>query len=351
MNWKSKPGALLGASLTGLCLMALAACGSGSSSAAPSSSSDAVSADVGLDSPIKITPPLRVGIYTSSGCASFGQVEDATLTQEAKAANIDLTIFDSCFDSAKQLNQIQSAIQTKQYNVLGVLPVDGQVVCNALSQDAPAAGLLAIPFDQPLCGRFTNEGNDLWQPGTLTYISGYNTKDTLRQWVDTVAKDNPSANVGVVEGVPSDGLSTNTNLLVKEASSANPNFKVVSTVNTDYSSQQGYQKTQALLQAHPEINVIICTQSNITQGAARAIEQAGKTSSIYLADYGGDKEVVALMKKGEVALTGPTFPDSEAKIVIKTLQAVLAGKPVPRLQSVPFHVVTAADVDSYTPEY
>jgi ribose transport system substrate-binding protein len=351
MNWKSKPGALLGASLTGLCLMALAACGSGSSSAAPSSSSDAVSADVGLDSPIKITPPLKVGIYTSSGCASFGQVEDATLTQEAKAANIDLTIFDSCFDSAKQLNQIQSAIQTKQYNVLGVLPVDGQVVCNALSQDAPAAGLLAVPFDQPLCGRFTNEGNDLWQPGTLTYISGYNTKDTLRQWVDTVAKDNPSANVGVVEGVPSDGLSTNTNLLVKEASSANPDFKVVSTVNTDYSSQQGYQKTQALLQAHPEINVIICTQSNITQGAARAIEQAGKTSSIYLADYGGDKEVVALMKKGEVALTGPTFPDSEAKIVIKTLQAVLAGKPVPRLQSVPFHVVTAADVDSYTPEY
>jgi ribose transport system substrate-binding protein len=350
MNWKSKPGALLGASLTSLSLLALAACGSGSSDAS-SSSKDAVSVDVGTDSPIKVSPPLKVGIYTSSGCASFGQVEDATLTQEAKAANIDLTIFDSCFDSAKQLNQIQSAIQTKQFNVLGVLPVDGQVVCTALSEDAPAAGLLAIPFDQPLCGRFTNEGDDLWQPGTLTYISGYNTKDTLRQWIDTVAKANPTANVGVVEGVPSDGLSTNTNLLVKEASSANPGFKVVSTVNTDYSSQQGYQKTQALLQAHPEINVIICTQSNITQGAARAIEQAGKTGSIYVADYGGDKEVVNLMKKGEVALTGPTFPDSEAKIVIKTLQAVLAGKTVPRLQSVPFHVVTADDVDSYTPEY
>jgi ribose transport system substrate-binding protein len=330
--------------------LALAACGSGNGDSS-SASADAVSVDVGTDSPIKISPPLKVGIYTSSGCASFGQVEDATLKQEAKAANIDLTIFDSCFDSAKQLNQIQSAIQTKQYNVLGVLPVDGQVVCAALSEDAPAAGLLAIPFDQPLCGRFTNEGDDLWQPGTLTYISGYNTKDTLRQWIDTVAKDNPTANVGVVEGVPSDGLSTNTNLLVKEAESANPGFKVVATVNTDYSSQQGYQKTQALLQAHPEIDVVICTQSNITQGAARAIDQAGKSGSIYVADYGGDKEVVALMKKGEVALTGPTYPDSEAKLVIKTLQDVLAGKTVARLQSVPFHVVTADDVDSYTPEY
>jgi ABC-type sugar transport system substrate-binding protein len=155
----------------------------------------------------------------------------------------------------------------------------------------------------------------------------------------------------VVEGVPSDGLSTNTNLLVKEAEEANPGFHVVSTVNTDYSSQQGYQKTQALLQAHPEIDVIICTQSNITQGAARAIQQAGKTGSVYVADYGGDKEVVALMKKGEVALTGPTYPVSEAKIVIQTLQDVLDGKKVPRLQSVPFKVVTADDVDSYTPEY
>jgi hypothetical protein len=30
---------------------------------------------------------------------------------------------------------------------------------------------------------------------------------------------------------------------------------------------------------------------------------------------------------------------------------VLDGKKVPRLQSVPFKVVTADDVDSYTPEY
>jgi ribose transport system substrate-binding protein len=349
MNWKSKPGALVGASLISLSGLALTACGSSDDNS--SSSSDAVSVDVGTDSPIEVSPPLKVGIYTSSGCASFGQVEDAQLEKEAKAQNIDITIFDSCFDSSKQLNQIQSAIQTKQYNVLGVLPVDGQVVCAALSEDAPAAGLLAVPFDQPLCGRFTNEGDELWQPGTLTYISGYNTKDTLRQWIDTVASDNPTASVGVVEGVPSDGLSTNTNLLVKEASAANPGFQVVSTVNTDYSSQQGYTKTQALLQAHPEINVIICTQSNITQGAARAIEQAGKTGSVYLADYGGDKEVVDLMKKGEVALTGPTYPVSEAKLVIQTLVDVLAGKEVARFQSVPFHVVTAADVDSYTPEY
>ena len=349
MNWKSKPGVMLGVSLLSMTGLALSACGAGESSS--TSSKDAVSVDVGADNPIKISPPLKVGIYTSSGCASFGVAEDAALKSEAKKEDIDLTIFDSCFDSSKQLNQIQTAIQSKKYNVLGVLPVDGQVVCAALSEDAPDAGLVAIPFDQPLCGKFTEEGDDLWQPGTLTYISGYNTKDTLRQYVDAVAKANPDANVGVVEGVPSDGLSTNTNLLVKEASKANPGFKVVATVNTDYSSQQGYQKTQSLLQSHPEIDVIIATQSNITQGAARAIKQAGKTDSIFLADYGGDKKVVSLMKKGEVQLLGPTYPVSEAKLVIQTLLHVTDGKTVARFQNVPFQVVTPDDLASYTPEY
>ena len=348
MHWKPNARTLVGTAVLTTAGLALAACGSGESS---TSSADAVSVDVGTDTPIKISAPIKAGIYTSSDCASFGEVEDATLKEEAAKHDIELTIFGSCFDSAKQLNQIQSAIQTKQYNVLGVLPVDGQVLCAALSEDAPDAGLLVVPFDQPLCGRFTNEGDELWQPGSLTYISGYNTKDTLRQWVDAVAKANPEAIVGVVEGVPSDGLSTNTNTLVKEAQAANPGFKLVSTVNTDYSTQQGYEKTQSLLQAHPEIDVILSTQSNITLGVTRAIEEAGMTKSIYVADYGGTKEVASLMEKGQVQLTGPTYPASEAKLVIQTMVDVLDGKKIPRLQSVPFEVVTADDVDSYTPEY
>lgn len=355
MNRKRNRRAMAGASVLVASLVALAACGGSSSggTSGGSSSGKSLSIDVGASKPITLTRSqiLNVGIYTSAASASFGQVEDATLKSEAAPHNIKLTIYDSAFNSALQLKQLQSAVQTKKYSVLGVLPVDGQVICNVLSKDAPAANLLVVPFDQPLCGRFTNEGNELWQPGTLDYISGYNTKATLRTWIDAIAKANPSAKVGIVEGLASDGLSTNTNLLVKEAAQSNPGFKVVSTLNTDYSSEQGYQKTQALLQAHPDVSVVICTQSNITQGAARAIQQANKTKSVFLADYGGDKDVVDLMKKGQVQLTGPTYPASEAKIIIQTLVDVMDGKTVPRFVSVPFHVVTKDNLSSYTPEY
>jgi ribose transport system substrate-binding protein len=263
-----------------------------------------------------------------------------------------VTIFDAAFDSALQFKQIQSAIQSKQFNVLGVLPVDGQTICKQLSQDAPNAGLLVTVFDQPLCGRFTNEGDELWQPGTLNYISGYDTKATLQQWVDAIVKANPGKQkVAIVQGVASDGLSQNTTAILKAAESANADFDIVATANTDYSSEQGYQKTQALLQANPDITVVICDQSNITQGAARAIAQAGKTKSVFLADYGGAQSVVDLMKAGQLQLTGPTYPASEGKIVIETLAALVKGTKPARFVPVPFTVITPANVATYKPEY
>jgi ribose transport system substrate-binding protein len=307
---------------------------------------------VGLSKPITLTPPLNVGIFTSAATASFGVSEDNALKTFAAAHNIKLTIFDAAFNSGLQFKQLQSAIQSKKFNVLGVLPVDGQTICKELSVDAPAAGLLVTDFDQPLCGRFTKEGTGLWQPGTLNYISGYDTKATLGEWINAIAKANlGNQEVGVVEGVASDGLSQNTNLLVKQAAAADSGFKVVSTVNTDYSSEQGYQKTQALLQANPNISVVICDQSNITQGAARAIAQAGKTKSVFLADYGGDQQVVDMMKKGQVQMTGPTYPASEGRVVLQTLVDVLAGKTVPRFVPVPFKVITPANVSTYKAEY
>jgi len=351
MKWQRKSKVIFSGGILTAAVLLLAACGS-SSGGTSGSASKTVSVNVGGGKTIKLTPPLNVGIYTSAATASFGEVEDAMLKKQAAAHHINLTIFDADFNSATQLQQLQTAVQTKKYNVLGVLPVDGQVICKVLSQSAPAAGLLVVDFDQPLCGRFTQEGTALWQPGTLDYISGYDTKNTLREWINAVASANPgSHSVAVVEGVASDGLSTNTNLLVKQAEQAHPGFKVVTTANTDYSSEEGYQKTLALLQAYPKVSVIICTQSNLTQGAARAIQQAGKTKSVFLADYGGSSAVVALMKKGEVQLTGPTYPASEGKVVIQTLLDVLAGKTVPRFVPVPFTVITQKNLASYKPEY
>lgn len=314
--------------------------------------SGTVPMNVGLSKPVKVKMPMKIGIFTSAGTAAFGQAEDASMKAYASKHDMTLTFFTAAFKSTLQFNQLQTAIQDKKYNVLGVLPVDGQTICKELSVNAPKAGLLVTDFDQPLCGRYVHEGVKLWQPGTLNYISGYDTKTTLRQWINAIIKANPgNQTVGLVEGDPSDGLSTNINTLIAKAEKKHPNFHVVATVHTTYTSEQGYTETQDLLQAHPGLSVVIADQSTITEGAARAVSQAGDSKKVFVADYGGDKAIVTLIKQGEVQLTTPTWPATEGRVVLKQLILASHGKKVKRFISLPFKVVTPTNVSSYKAEY
>lgn len=328
----------------------IAVLGAATTSAAAAKST--VSVTVGTSKSIKVKLPMKIGIFTSAGGAAFGAAEDEAMKAFATKHNMDLTFFTSAFKSTLQFNQIQSAIHDKKFNVLGVLPVTGQNICKELSVEAPKANILVTDFDQPLCGRFTQEGQKLWQPGTLNYVSGYDTKATLGQWITAIIKANPGKQtVALVEGFASDGLSTNINVLIKKAEKAHPDFNVVATVHTTYTSAKGYTDTQNLLQAHPGLSVVIADQSTITAGAARALAQAGKSKSVYLADWGGDAAVVSLIKQGEVSMTAPTYPATEGRIVLQQLLDVANGKHVKRFIGLPFKAVTPANVASYKPEY
>lgn len=347
---KSWRRAVTAAGILGAASLLLGSTAAGAASTPATSGTVAVG--VGLAKPVKVTNPMKIAVFTSAGSASFGEAEDAAMKKFASQHKLTLTIFTAAFKATLQFNQLQTAIQDKKFNVLGVLPVTGQNICKELSVDAPKAGLLVTDFDQPLCGRFVNEGTKLWQPGTLNYISGYDTKTTLRQWINAIIKANPGKHtVGLVEGDPSDGLSTNINTLIAQAEKANPNFHVVATEHTTYTSEQGYTETQDILHANPNVSVIIADQSTITAGAARALSQAGDSKKVFLADYGGDAAIVSLIKQGEVQLTTPTWPATEGRTVLQQLITMSRGKKVSRFISLPFKVITPANVSSYTPEY
>src|SRR4051794_29979331 len=123
MRWNHKRNRWVAIGAAGLAACALAACSSSKPSSGGNGGSGggggdkSVSVDVGNGKTIKLKAPLNVGIYTSAASASFGQVEDAVIKSQGKKAGINITVFDSQFDSALQLKQLQSAIQTKKYNV------------------------------------------------------------------------------------------------------------------------------------------------------------------------------------------------------------------------------------------
>lgn len=72
-------------------------------------------------------------------------------------------------------------------------------------------------------------------------------------------------------------------------------------------SEAGFATAETAMQAHPEINVVLGSDSPVV-GAYRAIEQAGKLrNDMYFGGIDGDPEAIALVKQGGAYRTSHAF--------------------------------------------
>ena len=69
----------------------------------------------------------------------------------------------------------------------------------------------------------------------------------------------------------------------------------------------------------------------LTGDAAQAIAQAGKTGQVKIYDIGGTQEDKPAIETGELEMTVPFFPYTQAYCAVEMLAAVNAGMPVPRV--------------------
>ncbi|MDO8212225.1 sugar ABC transporter substrate-binding protein [Conexibacter sp. CPCC 206217] len=349
-------GALAGA----VAVIALAGCGSDSSSggsgstgSSDSGSSGEVSVDVGTGTPVKVSGKPRIAFYIFGGGNAYGVAERKGALRAAADYGVDVTLYDGAFDAQKQFNQVQTAINSGRFNAFSLDPVDANLVCNLASRTAPARGIVVSVFDQPLCGRYaqpTIEG--LWQPGTLNFVAGYFTIQRMHDWLEAIVREFPGPQkVGLITGLAVDSLSKDFDSEVERVKQEHPEFEVAGEQRTDYTTTKGYAAAQTLLQANPDLTLIISDYSDLTVGASKAIEQAGKSDQVKLADFGGSSAVTRMVQDGSVALTTPTYPYSEATNSIKSLVDAFEGKRVPRVGPLPFKVYTRDNIASYRPEF
>lgn len=57
----------------------------------------------------------------------------------------------------------------------------------------------------------------------------------------------------------------------------------------------GLTTMQSVLQAHPDVNVVLCQNDGILTGAARAIQSAGKVESIWVGSFDGSKAAMQML--------------------------------------------------------
>jgi galactofuranose transport system substrate-binding protein len=142
-----------------------------------------------------------------------------------------------------------------------------------------------------------------------------------------------------------------------------PNVQIVSRREAKFDPRLARQITQDALQAHPDLNFVVCHDDNMSLGVASAIKAAGlvpgKDVKIY--SMGGNAHGVQGVKDGIFEWTAAEDPQAEAYYGAIALVMALEGKPLNgyvNLEDLPWLVdgtdtifITKENMSKFTPHW
>ncbi|MBN9019290.1 MAG: sugar ABC transporter substrate-binding protein [Rhizobiales bacterium] len=275
--------------------------------------------------------PLKIAFLSAATNNLYLQAGIKGAKDAAEKYGVTVDVFDANWDPATQFNQAQNAITGGQYNAILAEMNDGNQACAILSKDAMEKNVLVAVANGPLCGKASEEGEALWTSGTLTFIGGSQGRAAFRDWILGIAMTNPGKQkVAVITGPDLNANTINTDLAIEDVKKQFPQFEIVGVARTDYSVLQGNQKILPLLQANPDLTILVSNYSDMTRGAIAAVKQAGMGGKLKIYDYGGNGWAFEALKADQITATRMLTPYTEMYKGVEALAKAWKGEDVPR---------------------
>ena len=123
-------------------------------------------------------------------------------------------------------------------------------------------------------------------------------------------------------------------------------FEMVAQQSASWSQTEGYAKTEAILQANPDIKGIICGNDTMACGAAQACSDAGRTD-IKIIGLDGSDDAAEYIKKGQLVGTALQQIAGITELAVEQADAYVTNgtKPETEKQLVPCVAITAENVE------
>jgi ribose transport system substrate-binding protein len=134
---------------------------------------------------------------------------------------------------------------------------------------------------------------------------------------------NNKANVGVLEGLPGYHSTERIGGFL-DAFAKYPDMKIITSLPTEWNVETGNKAMMDMIQAHPEINLVVCANDYIAIGAAKAAEALGRKDILI---FGNDGDTTGLedIAAGRWTGTQNTTPFIMGKVALQIAMDVLNG--------------------------
>ncbi|WP_299258127.1 D-ribose ABC transporter substrate-binding protein [uncultured Kushneria sp.] len=121
-----------------------------------------------------------------------------------------------------------------------------------------------------------------------------------QQWVEAVGD---SARYVELKGAPSDNNAATRSNGYQTVLTQYPDFELVASDVANWDRTQGYNKTQSMLQANPDIQGLISGNDEMALGAIAALRESGKLKDVVVGGFDGSPDAVQAVKDGDMAYT------------------------------------------------
>ncbi len=301
---------------------------SGASASSSSSGGSSASSSSGCGFNKKVKDIAFFGFAASN---SFAQATWKGVQQEAKACGASAKFFDPNFVAQTQVNQMEDAITTDQYQVFIVQANDGLAVVPAVER--------AIKKGITVVGEFTQIGSryDTIQPQVpgLIFVGEGSVENghALGQLGIEACKGLNPCQVAYLQGFKTLPLDNARTAAVLQTLKTSSNVQVVQTLQGGYTQSSGLAAAQDVLSAHPSVNVLIGSSQAI-EGAQLALKRAGKLGKIKLIGNGGSCQAIKGVLDGTWFASYIVAERSDGQIATKYGIEAANGMTVPKAYSI-----------------
>lgn len=274
-------------------------------------------------------------IITPSASNPFFKTEQVVGEAKAKELGYEVKCMSHDDDAAKQLEMFEAAINDKA----------SAIVCDNAGADASIEAVkkandAGIPVF--LIDREINEAG--LAKAQIVADNAQGAAAIAEKWVEAMNYEGSYAELlGLESDTNCHVRSDNYHAVIDEY----PDLVMVSQQSANWDQTQGYEKTEAILQEHPEITGIICGNDTMACGAAQACIDAGRTD-IKIIGLDGSDEAAAYVKSGNMVGTALQQIARITEMAVEQADAFLKDGTLPETekQLVPCMAITAENVDN-----
>ncbi|MEW9612553.1 ABC transporter substrate-binding protein [Shinella sp. S4-D37] len=238
----------------------------------------------------------KVGFAQTESNNPWRIAQTDSMKAEAEKRGYQLVYTDAAGSAAKQVADVNSMI-AQGVDVIFLAPREEKPLIPAVMA-AKKAGIPVILLDRSVDPSLAKAGEDY-----LTFI-GSDFIEEGKRIAEWLAKNaDGKSKIIELEGTTGSSPANDRKKGFDEAITAAGGFEIVASQTGDFARDKGRQVAEALLQAHPDADIIYAHNDEMAIGAISAIEAAGKVpgKDILVLSIDGGKEAVQAVVDGKIA--------------------------------------------------